>query len=140
MKTEIYKNRYGDVFAFTPIDDDIVMWEGNFEYARGGYANDYTVAYKCYINDGGTLSLDEFKVEVHRSLYDETSKYIGPSNISKVYGPLVKSDKNKICMVDPSGGPYLAEGMSSTMAHPEIKGKTISHFVLCESGYKIILK
>jgi len=31
-------------------------------------------------------------------------------------------------MVDPSGGPYIAQGELSSMIHPDIKGKTVSHF------------
>ena len=51
-------------------------------------------------------------------------------------------------MVDPSGGPYIAQGELSSMIHPDIKGKTVSHFeeiteVIDEEeravAYKIIL-
>lgn len=140
MKQETYRNRYGNIFKFTPDSEGNVLWEGDFEYARGGYPNDYTLAYKSYIDDGGTLSISEFTIEVHRSLYDESSNYLGPSDIAQAYGSLVKSNKDIICMVDPSGGPYLAEGMASTMAHSEITGKTISHFVPYNGGYKIVLK
>lgn len=28
-------------------------------------------------------------------------------------------------MVDPSGGPFICQGMKSTMVHPEIKGKVV---------------
>lgn len=41
------------------------------------------------------------------------------------------SDENKITMVDPSGGPYLAEGMN-------IMGKTIKEFKSNENGFLII--
>ena len=31
-------------------------------------------------------------------------------------------------MVDPSGGPYIEQGELSSMIHPDIIGKTVSHF------------
>lgn len=36
MKSEEYTNRYGDTFTFTPsdIDDNVILWTGNFEYCR----------------------------------------------------------------------------------------------------------
>ena len=55
-----------------------------------------------------------------------------------------KGDIDKITMVDPSGGPYIAEGEKSSIVHPDIKGKTVSHFKEIREGqetiaYKIIL-
>jgi hypothetical protein len=53
-----------------------------------------------------------------------------------------------IDMVDPSGGPYIAQGGLSSIVHPDIIGKTVSHFeeiteVIDEEertiAYKIIL-
>ena len=53
-----------------------------------------------------------------------------------------------INMVDPSGGPYIAQGELSSVIHPDIIGKTVSHFeeirkVIDEGertiAYKIIL-
>ncbi len=140
MKSEIYTNRYGDKFIFTPTEDGNVLWEGKFEWCRFGYPNDYTNAYQAYITNGGLMNLKEFIEEVHRSIYGTNGEYISPSDISQIYGSLVESKKDIINMVDPSGGPYLAEGMPSTLAHPEIKEKFISHFERTENGYKIILK
>jgi len=89
MKSEIYTNRHGDKFTFTPTEEGNVIWEGKFEWSRYSYTED--------------------------------GKHLG--------------------MVDPSGGPYLAENMPSTMAHSEIKGKKISHFIPLQSGgYEIVLK
>ena len=31
-----YKNRYGDVYRFTPQDNGNILWEGNFEFCRVG--------------------------------------------------------------------------------------------------------
>ena len=85
--------------------------------------------------------MKEFIEEVHRSIYGTNGEYISPSDISRVYGPMVETRKDIIDMVDPSGGPYLSEGMPSTMAHSKIKDKTISHFIpLSSGGYEIVLK
>jgi hypothetical protein len=141
MKTETYKNRYGETFTFTPTANGNVIWEGKFEYYRVGFPNDYTDAYRAYTTNGGLMGLEEFKQEVHHSIYDENDRYVGPSDIMRVYGPLVETRKDIINMVDPSGGPYLSEGMSSTTAHSEIEGKKISHFIPLQSGgYEIVLK
>ena len=40
MKSQLYKNRYGDEFTFTPTEDGNILWEGNFEYNRLGFSND----------------------------------------------------------------------------------------------------
>ena len=126
-----YKNRYGDVFTFTQLENGNIQWDGKFEYCRFGWPNDYTDAYRAYTTNGGLMGLKEFKQEVHRSIYDENDNYIGPCDIARVYGPMVKSKKDVINMVDPSGGPYLKEGM-------KILGKTIKEFKSNKEGYLII--
>ena len=126
-------NRYGDSFVFTLLEDGNIQWDGKFEYSRFGFPNDYTESYKAYTNLGGLMGFKEFKEEVHRSIYDENDKYVGPCDIARVYGKLVKSKKDVINMVDPSGGPYLSEGM-------EIMGKTIKEFKSNKDGYLIITK
>jgi hypothetical protein len=78
------------------------------------------------------MGLKEFKEEVHRHIYDQNDRWVGPCDIARVYGPMVKS-KNVINMVDPSGGPYLTEGI-------EIMGKTIKEFKSNKEGYLIITK
>ena len=126
-------NRYGDSFVFTLLEDGNIQWDAKFEYSRFGFPNDYTESYKAYTNLGGLMGFKEFKEEVHRSIYDENDKYVGPCDIARVYGKLVKSKKDVINMVDPSGGPYLSEGM-------EIMGKTIKEFKSNKDGYLIITK
>ena len=124
-------NRYGYEFVFTLLEDGNIQWDGKFEYVRVGFPNDYTESYKAYTNLGGLMGFKEFKEEVHRSIYDENDKYVGPCDIARVYGKLVKSKKDVINMVDPSGGPYLTEGT-------ELMGKTIKEFKSNEKGYLII--
>ena len=130
---ETYTNRYGDSFVFTLLEDGNIQWDGKFEYVRVGFPNDYTESYKAYTNLGGLMGFKEFKEEVHRSIYDENDKYVGPCDIARVYGPMVKSKKDVINMVDPSGGPYLTEGI-------ELMGKTIKEFKSNKDGYLIITK
>ena len=48
-------------------------------------------------------SLKEFKEFIHEYYPDRI-------NPLRKYQSLVKSDENDICMVDPSGGPYLCKG------------------------------
>ena len=131
MKTEIYTNRYGDKFTFTELPDGNIQWSGKFEYCRFGFPNDYSDAFKLYKEMGGTFSLEKFKEEVHRAIYNENGDYIKMSDISQVYGKLVKIVKDTIEMVDPSGGPYLTLGM-------EIMGKVIKEFKPNRDGYLII--
>ncbi len=126
-----YSNRYGDKYTFTLLEDGNIQWSGSFEYSRFGCPNDYTKAYAAYLNFGGEMNLKEFKEEVHRSIYDENDRYVGPCDIARVYGPLVKSNPDVISMVDPSGGPYLTEDM-------EFMGKMIKEFKSNETGFLII--
>ena len=135
MKAYKMTNRYGDKFTFTPQEDGTILWEGNFEYIRVGFPNDYTDAYQAYTTNDGVMELNEFKEEVHRQIYDENNKWVGPCDIARVYGPMVKS-KDEINMVDPSGGPYLTEGM----VIKELSNKEIYRFESIKEGWKIYLK
>lgn len=127
-----YKNRYGDVFTFTEDDNHDVLWEGNFEFCRFGMPNDYTRAYKAYLEDregvDEILSLEEFKKDVH--------VYQGDSYLYPEYIKLVDSLKDEIDMVDPSGGPYISRGMS--LDSFGFKDYTIKDFQRIDTGYKII--
>lgn len=135
MMQETHTNRYGDKFTFTLLEDGNIQWSGNFEYVRVGYPNVYDDAYKTYQynNDGGTLTLEEFKEQIHTSIYDDKEQYIGPSEIGQKYSKLVYSNMDVVNMCDPSGGPYLQEGM-------KILGKEIQEFKRNKEGYLIITK
>lgn len=128
---ETYTNRYGDKFVFDLLPDGNIQWSGNFKYLRFGFPNDYSDAFELYKEMGGPYSLEEFKEEVHRAEYDENGDYVSMCVVSKVYSPLVKTVYDIIDMVDPSGGPYLSEGMT-------LMGKTIKEFKSNENGYLII--
>jgi hypothetical protein len=129
-----YKNRYGDVFTFTEDDHQDVLWEGNFGYCRIGFPNDYTTAYKEYIDDNCNsdhcMSLKQFKDEVHR-YDDETHQYVYDK-----YNRMVDSLKDEIDMVDPSGGPYISRGMS--LDSFGFKDYIVKDFKRIDTGYKII--
>ena len=125
-----YKNRYGDNFTFTKDDNHDILWEGNFEYCRIGMPNDYTKAYNTYVNDGGKFSFNEFKDSVHE-WNDETNDYSFPE-----YVRMVESLPNKVDMVDPSGGPYIAVGMP--LDSFGFKNYVVKDFEQIDTGYKII--
>jgi len=128
-----YTNRYGDVYTFTKQENGDVLWEGNFEYCRFGWPNVYKEAYQQYRKDGGDMHIEEFEKAVHE-YNDEKSEY---TPLAKQYGPLVYSDINIIDMVDPSGGPYITEGMDMKYISEEFKGRVVRSFVPIETGYLI---
>jgi hypothetical protein len=135
MKTETITNRYNDEFTFTELNDGNIQWVGNFEYARYGFPNDYTNAYKVFSEnkDEDSLTLEEFIKEVHRSIYDDDGQHVEHGPIAKGYQTLVTSKIHVIDMVDPSGGPYMSAGM-------DLMGKTIVEFKSNKDGYLIITK
>ena len=128
-----YTNRYGDVYTFTKQENGDVLWEGSFKYHRTSSPNVYKDAYQQYRKDGGDMHIEDFKKEVHH--YDDVT--FEHSEISKKYRSLVYSDMNTIDMVDPSGGPYITEGMDMKYISEEFKGRIVSSFVPVETGYLI---
>ena len=129
-----YVNRYKDEFTFTEDENHDVIWEGNFEYCRFGMPNDYTEAYKAYLDDregvdeDKLLSLQEFKLDVH--------EYYGGYYVYPEYVKLVVCLEDKIDMVDPSGGPYISVGMR--MDSLGFKDYIVKDFERIDTGYKII--
>ena len=128
-----YKNRYGDVYMFTPQDNGNILWEGNFQYCRIGYPNDYNKAYNAFVVDGGRLSFNEFKQSVHE-WDDETNTHYYPK-----YVVMVELVKDKIDMIDPSGGPYLQSGTNMGRYGEEFEGMIVKGFERINTGYEIIL-
>jgi hypothetical protein len=129
-----YKNRYGDIFTFTLQEDGNVLWDGNFKYCRFGMPNDYTKAYNQYVNDNkhvqSLMSFNQFKDVVHE-YDDETHQYIYDK-----YVRMVESIKDKISMIDPSGGPYISVGMPlSSFGFKDLK---VKDFEAKDNGYLII--
>ena len=134
MKPQLYKNRYGDEFTFTPTEDGNILWEGNFQYCRVGWVNDYTKAWEKFQRNYGGLSFGEFKEEVHK-YDDENNKFVYDDIV-----PLITSKKDEINMVDPSGGPYIAKGMKSDPIHEDVQGKFVKEFIQKDDGWIIVLQ
>jgi len=128
-----YKNRHGDVYTFTKNENHDILWEGSFDYCRIGYPNDYTKAYNAYVSDGGKFSFNEFKDSVHEWDDDKRDYVLGVKYIS-----MVESLRNKIDMVDPSGGPYISAGMS--LSSFGFKNYVVKDFEYIDTGYKIIVE
>jgi hypothetical protein len=129
-----YKNRYGDIFTFTLQDDGNVLWEGNFKYCRFGMPNDYEKAWSQYVLDNyhlqDLLTREQFEEEVHR-YDDETNQYVYDK-----YVRMVESIEDKIDMLDASGGPYIAVGMSlSSFGFNDLK---VKDFVQEDNGFLIV--
>jgi hypothetical protein len=124
-----YKNRYNDVYSFTKDDDNNVLWEGDFRWCRMAWPNDYGPAYEQYLKDEpNPMSFEDFQEAVHKEGLEK-------------YQALVKSDMTRIHMVDPSGGPYLTEGMHlGKWLGEEFQNLIIDEFKSIDTGFKIITK
>jgi len=130
------KNRYDDVYTFTQTDEGI-LWEGEFKWLRCGWPNVYTEAYDAYCKDEtNPIPLEEFETKVH-SYNPETFE---AGELKKKYAPLIYSDRTKIDMVDPSGGPYISNGMDMNYISSEFKGMIVDYFVSVKEGYLIKIK
>jgi hypothetical protein len=129
-----YRNRYGDNYTFREDDHQDILWEGEFKYCRFGMPNDYTRAYKAYIDDNCNsdhcMSLNLFKKAVHE-WDDETNTHHYPE-----YVRMVDSLKDEIDMIDPSGGPYISRGMP--LDNFGFKNYIVKDFKRIDTGYKII--
>lgn len=137
------KNRYNDLFTFSKTDDGNILFEGEFKWMRCGWPNVYTEAYEAYCADTDTdeqMTMGEFKKEVHQPVYDSEGKYVSMSDTSIKYAKLVYSDKSKIDMIDPSGGPYMSSGMDMSYIDESFKAMIIDCFKPVPEGYLIIIK
>jgi hypothetical protein len=129
-----FKNRYEDEFIFSLDDEGNILWEGNFEWCRFGMPNDYAKSYNAYVGEGGKLSFNEFQHVVHE--YDkETNQFKYPK-----YLQMIESIKDKINMVDPSGGPYIESGNNMGRYGEEFEGMIVKEFKKIPTGYKIVIK
>ena len=139
MEQVTYKNRYSDVFTFTPIEDGNILMEGKFEWMRCGWPNVYTESYDAYCADTDTderMTMGEFKTAVHD--YDrETFK---PTPLAAKHAPLIYSNKDVIDMIDPSGGPYLSAGQDMGGFSRSFNKMIIEEFKSVPEGYLIIIK
>ena len=129
-----YTNRYNDEFTFTVLGNGNIQWSGNFEYCRFGMPNDYSLAWEVFQEDYGGMSYEDFKKNVHA--YDEVKE----EYVFKDLLPLITSKTDIINMVDPSGGPYISEGMGLGILNKEWSDKTVVEFISNEDGYEIVVE
>jgi hypothetical protein len=143
MEKVKYTNRYRDVFTFSKTEDGNILFEGEFKWMRCSYPNVYDDAYQTYCTDVDTderMTMGEFKKAVHKAVYDEEGKYKHMSETSQKYASLVYSDKSKIDMIDPSGGPYMHAGYDMGMFSKDFKGMIIEEFKPVNGNYLIVIK
>jgi hypothetical protein len=138
-----FKNRYGSEYTFTRTDEGI-LWEGDFNYCRFAWPNDYTKAYEAYCKDCSDIQvepipLDDFKIKIHSAAYDDDGNWM-TSDIHKHYASLVHSDTSSICMVDPPGGPYICENMELRILNRDLDGMIVDSFEVKQNGYLIKVK
>ena len=126
-----YVNRNGDVFTFEQKDNGNVQWSGDFQYCRYGFPNDYSLAWEVFQEDYGGMSYEDFKKNVHA--YDEDKK----EHVFKDLLPLITSMKDIINMVDPSGGPFITEGMD--LKEFGVEG-VVKEFIPNGDGYEIVVE
>lgn len=114
-----YKNRYNDSIVFNEVSDDKVEMTGfNHEWCRFGYENDYSDAYKLYLDTCNSLEEPDFNLLIDDPSINSTrvmtlEEFIDSLKHNESYSHFykyVKSNKNKYHMVDPSGGPYICLG------------------------------
>lgn len=129
-----YKNRYNDTFTFEELDNGNILWKGDFKYCRFGFPNNYDKAWKVFQEEYGGLSFEDFKKNVHA--YDEEKEqYVFPELV-----PLITSNLNVVNMVDPSGGPYIAEDMDMGYIDEAFDGKIVKELQDREGGYEIVIQ
>lgn len=133
-----YRNRYNEKYTFTLDAEGNILWEGNFEWCRVGWPNDYTQAYNRYVEDdcdsSAMMTRGEFEKAVHET--DDN----GYTEFSRKYMKHVRSDMSRIDMVDPSGGPYIAVNMDMKYVSKEFDAMIVDGFEIIPTGYKIIIK
>jgi hypothetical protein len=138
-----YTNRYRDVFTYSKTEDGNILFEGEFKWMRCSWPNVYGDAYRAYMEDNspyGIMEFEEFKEAVHKYEYgDETDsgKYVMED---RKYANLVYSDRSKIDMIDPSGGPYMHSGHDMGMFDESFKGLIIEEFKPMDGNYLIVIK
>jgi hypothetical protein len=144
MKNKIeYTNRYNDVFTFSKTDDGNILFEGEFKWMRCSWPNVYDDAYRTYVEDNspyGIMEFDEFKKKVHEYDYSGEKHSVGYTMKDRKYAELVYSDRNKIDMIDPSGGPYMHSGYDMGMFDKSFKGMIVEEFKSVPEGYLIKIK
>lgn len=131
-----YKNRYKDEIIFVEISENKIQMTGyNNEWCRFGWENDYTDAYKKYIETCNSFQepnmnflIDDSSTNCVRPLNnDEFIEALKFNEQFYIFYKFVKSDKSKYYMVDPSGGPYITIGSDLQMFFKDGKKRIVQH-------------
>ena len=138
MKQVTIKNRYNEQYTFSLDKEGNILWEGPFKYCRFSWPNSYTDAYNKYVEDNcdnsELMTLGEFKNAVHEKNEN------GYTDFAEKYMIYIRSDRSKIDMVDPSGGPYISVGMDMEYIDEKFDGMIVKGFKVIATGYKILIK
>jgi len=138
MKQVTIKNRYNDKYTFSLDVESNILWEGSFKWCRFSWPNNYTDGYNKYVEDNcdnsELMTLGEFKNAVHERNEN------GYTDFAEKYMIYIRSDRSKIDMVDPSGGPYISVGMDMKYIDEEFNGMIVKGFKPIKTGYKILIE
>ena len=86
-----------------------------------------------YYESDGKLTRVDFEAKLHEQWHNE-------EHPMRKYVMLVESVKNKINMVDPSGGPCITVGDRMGSFSEEFKGLVVNDIESIDGGYKLITK
>jgi hypothetical protein len=139
-KKVTYKNRYGDNIIFEQVSSKKIKMSGYSGYYRVSWPNNYEIAYFTYLEDqqgviDDPLYPEEFVQKLFCIDWHEPNK-----NPLHKYLKLVISDKNKIDMFDPSGGPYLTIGSNLGLYWGDGTDRIIERIELKKSHTELTIK
>jgi hypothetical protein len=139
MRTVIYKNRYGDNIVFEQVSPKKIKMTG-YQYPRYGWPNNYEVAYFTYLEDQQGINDDPlYPEEFVKELYCEDWHDPDKNPLYK-YLMLVTTDKDRINMFDPSGGPYLTIDYDLGLFWKDRTPRIIEKIELKESHVEFTIK
>ena len=131
-----YTNRYKDQIIFNDISESQVEMSGfNNQWCRFGWENDYTEAYDYYMQICNSSKEPDFDLLIDDPKENSTrvmtlDEFIDALKNNEKFYPyykMVKSDKNKYYMVDPSGGPYISLGSDLRLFFKDGKKRIVNH-------------
>ena len=88
-----YINRYGDVFTFTKQKDGNVLWEGNFEFHRTGFAKNSDDINMVDPSGGPYIKAGQMLSHI---IYGDEMNVIVESFESVENGYLIKTKEHKV--------------------------------------------
>jgi len=148
MKASSYQNRYGDTITFVEVEKGIVEMSGyNPEWLRVGWPNDYSDAYGIYLNQCRLLEepdydylIDDPNTNTCRPMtYQEFANEVETNDHYRHYLKHSKSDKTRISMVDPSGGPYIVLGTDIGRYFGDGKKRIVEEIEIEQEKIKLII-